>query len=32
MGESLIEQTGFQISILAGGPLPENGGMVVTYL
>lgn len=32
MGESLMQQTGWQISILAGGPLPENGGKVVTYL
>jgi hypothetical protein len=32
MGESLMQQTGWQISILAGGPLPENNGMIMTYL
>jgi hypothetical protein len=32
IGESLMRQTGWNISILAGGPTPDNGGMIMTYL
>ena len=32
IGESIMEQTRWHISILAGGPSPENGGAMVTYL
>lgn len=27
-----MRQTGWNISILAGGPYPNNGGMITTYL
>ena len=31
-GDSLMQQTGWNISILAGGPLPDKNGTIVTYL
>ena len=27
-----MKQTGWNISILAGGPCPDNSGMIMTYL
>ncbi|EDR04482.1 uncharacterized protein LACBIDRAFT_304605 [Laccaria bicolor S238N-H82] len=32
MGASLMEQTGWNITILAGGPSPEHDGMIVSFL
>jgi hypothetical protein len=32
IGESLMAQTGWHITILAGGPSPSNGGGIMTYL
>ena len=32
MGASLMEQTGWHITILAGGPSPEHDGMIMTFL
>jgi hypothetical protein len=32
MGESLMKQTGWPITIIAGGPRPASEGMVVTYV
>jgi hypothetical protein len=32
IGESIMRQTGWNVSILAGGPTPDSGGMIMTYL
>ena len=32
IGESLMNQTGWNVSILMGGPHPENGGTNMTYM
>ncbi|KDR77387.1 hypothetical protein GALMADRAFT_1326101 [Galerina marginata CBS 339.88] len=32
IGSSIMEQTGWQITILAGGPAPDQDGMIMTYL
>ena len=32
MGASLMEQTGWNITILAGGPSPEHDGMIMSFL
>lgn len=32
IGESLMSQTGWNVSILMGGPHPENGGMNMSYM
>lgn len=32
IGESLMTQTGWNITILAGGPMPDTDGMILTYL
>ena len=32
MGESLMQQTGWYVTIMAGGPSPEHDGMILTYL
>ena len=32
IGESILEQTGWHVTIMAGGPCPDNDGMIMTYL
>jgi len=32
IGESLMSQTGWNVSILMGGPTPDNEGTIMTYL
>jgi hypothetical protein len=32
IGESLMSQTGWNVSILMGGPTPDSNGVVMTYL
>lgn len=32
IGESLMSQTGWNISILMGGPTPDSDGVIMTYL
>lgn len=32
IGESIMEQTGWHVTIMAGGPCPDNDGMIMTYL
>ena len=32
IGKSLMKQTGWNISILAGGPMPDTDGTILTYL
>ena len=32
IGESIMEQTGWHVTIMAGGPTPDSDGMVMTYL
>jgi hypothetical protein len=32
IGDSLMRQTGWNITILAGGPTPANDGAILTYL
>ena len=32
MGKSLMKQTGWPITIIAGGPRPASEGMIVTYM
>ena len=32
IGESLMTQTGWNITILAGGPMPDTDGTILTYL
>lgn len=32
IGKSLMAQTGWNITILAGGPSPSNQGAIMTYL
>lgn len=32
IGESLMMQTGWPITIIAGGPRPANEGTIVTYV
>jgi hypothetical protein len=32
VGESLIIQTGWPITILAGGPMPDKDGTIMTFL
>jgi hypothetical protein len=32
IGESLVKQTGWNITILAGGPMPDTDGTILTYL
>ena len=32
IGESLMKLTGCNITILAGGPMPDTDGMILTYL
>jgi hypothetical protein len=31
-GESIRDQTGWHITIMAGGPSPEDGGMIMSFL
>jgi hypothetical protein len=31
-GESLMKQTGWNVSILVGGPMPREGGELKTYM
>jgi len=30
--ESLVKQTGWNITILTGGPMPDTDGTILTYL
>ena len=32
VGKSIIEQTGWNVTILVGGPSPDTGGQIMTYL
>jgi len=32
IGESLMSQTGWNVSILMGGPTPDSDGVIMTYL
>jgi len=32
MGESLMQQTGWYVTIMADRPSPEHDGMIMTYL
>lgn len=32
VSESIVDQTGWNISILVGGPSPRLGGKIVTYM
>lgn len=32
IGESLMKQTGWPITILAGGPMPDSDGMIMTFV
>lgn len=32
IGESLMSQTGWNVSILMGGPTPDSDGLIMTYL
>ena len=32
IGDSLMSQTGWHVSILMGGPAPDNDGTIMTYL
>ena len=32
IGESIMEQTGWHVTIMAGGPCPESNGLIMTYL
>jgi hypothetical protein len=32
IGESLMKQTGWNITIVAGGPMPDSDGSIVTFL
>jgi hypothetical protein len=32
VGESIMKQTGWNVSILVGGPMPRDGGKITTYM
>jgi hypothetical protein len=32
IGDSILEKTGWHVTIMAGGPCPDNDGMIMTYL
>jgi len=32
IGESLVNQTGWNVTILTGGPMPDTDGRILTYL
>ena len=32
VGKSIIEQTGWNVTILVGGPAPDADGQIMTYL
>ena len=32
IGKSIMEQTSWHVTIMAGGPCPDNDGMIMTYL
>jgi hypothetical protein len=32
IGKSIVEQTGWNTTILVGGPAPDEDGKIVTYL
>ena len=32
IGESIMEQTGWHVTIMVGGPCPDNDGTIMTYL
>ena len=32
IGKSIKEQTGWHVTIMAGGPCPDNDGMIMSYL
>jgi hypothetical protein len=32
IGESIVTQTGWHVSILVGGPMPREGGKIKTYM
>jgi len=31
-GQSIMDQTGWHVTIMAGGPSPEDGGMIMSFL
>jgi hypothetical protein len=32
VGDSIVTQTGWHVSILVGGPMPREGGKIKTYM
>jgi hypothetical protein len=32
VGESIMKQTGWNVSIIVGGPMPREGGRIQTYM